>query len=205
MLFRVGICVHVLLCFIRDTGAATSEVHVGFVTYHRELHFYNVKVTNCRFSKIRTALLFPRDSMFSILGVTHAATSHGCNGYRGRFCATFGRFSRKTIWVGSSYRQVPPLLHCACQYNLQKYYMPNVNFPFLLNFIIFKSPGTNPKNVRRKSRNGNCSGASHSSGTWRTALVGAVRQTVDLPFVTSGCGSAWQAEESWWPKAPRNR
>lgn len=29
----------------RESGADESEIRVGFVTYHKELHFYNVKVT----------------------------------------------------------------------------------------------------------------------------------------------------------------
>ena len=29
----------------REAGAEESEIRVGFVTYHKELHFYNVKVS----------------------------------------------------------------------------------------------------------------------------------------------------------------
>ena len=35
----------VLVCF-RETGFSESEIRVGFVTYAKELHFYNVKVIN---------------------------------------------------------------------------------------------------------------------------------------------------------------
>ena len=30
----------------RDAGMDESEIRVGFVTYHKELHFYNVKVSS---------------------------------------------------------------------------------------------------------------------------------------------------------------
>jgi len=30
--------------FYRDIGAEESEIRVGFVTYGKEIHFYNVKV-----------------------------------------------------------------------------------------------------------------------------------------------------------------
>lgn len=29
----------------RETGAAESEIRVGFLTYAKEIHFYNVKVS----------------------------------------------------------------------------------------------------------------------------------------------------------------
>lgn len=35
--------VEVLFVF-RDVGAEESEIRVGFVTYSKEIHFYNVKV-----------------------------------------------------------------------------------------------------------------------------------------------------------------
>ena len=34
----------VLVNLPKETGAPESEIRVGFVTYHKELHFYNVKV-----------------------------------------------------------------------------------------------------------------------------------------------------------------
>ena len=35
----------VLVNLPKETGAEESEIRVGFVTYHKELHFYNVKVS----------------------------------------------------------------------------------------------------------------------------------------------------------------
>ena len=49
--YRLGTVQYMPLYFnlkcvnFRETGADESEIRVGFVTYHRELHFYNVKVS----------------------------------------------------------------------------------------------------------------------------------------------------------------
>ena len=31
----------------RENGEDESEIRVGFVTYAKELHFYNIKVSSC--------------------------------------------------------------------------------------------------------------------------------------------------------------
>ena len=36
----------VLFNLPKEAGMDESEIRVGFVTYHKELHFYNVKVRN---------------------------------------------------------------------------------------------------------------------------------------------------------------
>ena len=46
---RFAVCifgvVYIFLGFVfRETGFAESEIRVGFVTYAKELHFYNLKV-----------------------------------------------------------------------------------------------------------------------------------------------------------------
>ena len=47
--------VYVFLGFVfRETGFAESEIRVGFVTYAKELHFYNLKVILSPFSLLLT-------------------------------------------------------------------------------------------------------------------------------------------------------